>query len=115
MHGTVIKTTDSGNNWENIFNNYKLDYSYSFSSLQFINTEVGYIIGYRTKIKNVIGSTHYSNTNSIVLTTSNGGLMWKEHITPYKQTFNSLYFLNSKTGYIVGDSGLILKTTSGCN
>ena len=44
---------------------------------------------------------------------SNGGLNWVNQLNPVNLILNDLYFTNSLTGWAVGNSGIILKTTTG--
>jgi hypothetical protein len=42
----------------------------------------------------------------------NGGSNWSEYQTASGDTLNKIFFLNSKTGWVAGDSGYILRTTN---
>jgi hypothetical protein len=45
--------------------------------------------------------------------TSNGGVNWSDQVSGTSNSLRSIYFVNSLTGWAVGDLGTILKTTSG--
>ncbi|HZY10534.1 MAG TPA: hypothetical protein VFF29_05210 [Bacteroidota bacterium] len=49
----------------------------------------------------------------IVLSSANSQQYWREIPTPTKLRLNRLCFLDSLTGWIVGDSGIIIKTIDG--
>jgi hypothetical protein len=71
-------------------------------SLYFTSHDTGYAIG-----------GNYSNGTGILKTT-NGGTDWISQTSGItNKSFHTVYFINSSTGFIVGDSGVILKTTNG--
>ena len=49
----------------------------------------------------------------MIFYTSNGGLNWQEYVTIPSQSLNEIAFANQNTGWVVGDYGEILKTTTG--
>ncbi|MBN4049786.1 hypothetical protein JYT36_01005, partial [Bacteroidales bacterium AH-315-N07] len=51
--------------------------------------------------------------NAEILKTSDGGSTWISYGTTTHSTLHDLYFLNSDTGFAVGESKRILKTTDG--
>lgn len=88
----VYKTTDGGTNWVK----QTLPLSTTLQAINFSNERRGFAVGW------------YGG----VYATTNGGDQW------YKQviTTNSLYgisFIDSSNGWIVGDGGTILKTSTG--
>jgi photosystem II stability/assembly factor-like uncharacterized protein len=93
-----LKTTNGGVNWNiNSFTN-----SYKSYSLFFVNANTGWICG---------GS--FGDTSSISKTT-NGGENWTSQKTVFQYlSLNNIFFVNSLTGYAIGGSGIILKTTTG--
>ena len=93
--GSVLKTTDGGVNW-----NLLPGASISLSSVFFTSASIGYAVG--------------SNGNSaIIIKTINGGVTWTAQLTTPVTNFNSVYFCNDSTGYVVGNGGRIFKTTNG--
>ena len=92
--GAVSKTTDGGNNWNTTFFNNVLnsiDFPISNASL------IGYTVGDLGKIYK----------------TYNTGTLWLEQISGTLERLNKVYFLDLDNGYVVGDNGIILKTTTG--
>ncbi|MEZ4823014.1 MAG: T9SS type A sorting domain-containing protein [Ignavibacteria bacterium] len=69
---------------------------HSSNSLIFINKNNGWISG--------LQDIYYS---------SNGGLNWTTQTTDHLVKYNGIYFIDSLTGWAAGDSGIILKTTTG--
>ncbi len=132
-NGRMIHTTDGGTNW--VFQNYAAN-----KSVFFTDDSVGWASGdgnsiYRTSDGGANWSANYSaQMNSLndvhfinrtegyavgspsdtVVKTMNGGLAWKSLPTKTSgKTFNSVFFVNSDTGWIVGSGGIILKTVTG--
>ena len=101
-HGApILKTVNGGINWDTtIINN-----SNMLFSIAFLNNNTGFIVG----------------KYGVMMQTSNGGVNWiSSQLSPYD--LNSIFFVNSGTGFTVGGPGgpggnnLILKTTnSGLN
>lgn len=82
--GTVIRSTDAGNNWLVLNNEQYVDY-YSCS---FVNENTGFIAG-----------------GSKVIKTSNGGVSFEIVLTDTGLfSMNNVYFVNSNTGYAIGYS-----------
>ncbi len=90
--GTVLKTTDGGNNWSNI--NYG---NINQNSVKFLNTNTGYICG-------SIGS---------IIKTTNGGINWVNQQSNIRANLNYIQFVDQQNGFIAADSGYILKTVDG--
>jgi photosystem II stability/assembly factor-like uncharacterized protein len=99
-HGTVIKTSDGGDNWELL----NTPVSTHLLTIYFIDQYTGFAAG---------GNT---NTSSIIKTT-NGGASWV--ITDNSQfVTRSITFINNMTGFAAGgylNQAKILKTTNGGN
>jgi photosystem II stability/assembly factor-like uncharacterized protein len=91
--GTLIKTTDGGNNWNRVYTGV-WD---ALNSVYFTDSYNGYIAGERGRI----------------LKTIDAGGHWDSLATNTTKTLYSIVFVNNNTGYAVGDSGTILKTTNG--
>ena len=86
--GTVMKTTNSGNNW-----NITAPGNHYLSTVFFIDNQTGWISGGNTIFK-----------------TTNGGTNWIQKYSPL--TFITyIYFFNSSTGWLLGNS--LYKTTNG--
>jgi photosystem II stability/assembly factor-like uncharacterized protein len=94
----IAQTTDGGITWEpNSLGNQWLNCIY------FPNANIGYSVGTNAQMY------HYGTINK----TSNGGLTWVTIFQLVYVPLNSIYFIDSDTGYVVGDFGTALKTTDG--
>lgn len=142
LGGTVLKTTDGGENWTRLNSGYTFDlWSVDFTdantgyaisndngslllrtsdggnswtidildpgylwivSLYFASPNTGYILGY-----------DFLNYTGLMLKTINGGSDWTTQKVPTPGYLNSIFFPDENTGYVVGDNGVILKTTNG--
>ncbi|MBI3193810.1 MAG: T9SS type A sorting domain-containing protein [Ignavibacteriae bacterium] len=92
---TVYWTSDGGTNW-NPANTSQMN---SLNDVHFINRTEGYAVG--------------SPSNAVVKS-FDGGRTWKNLPTQTAgSVFNSVYFVNSDTGWVVGSGGIILKTVTG--
>lgn len=96
--GTIIKTTDSGDNWV-------IQDSKTFETLYsvlFVSENIGIVVGER----------------GAILRTSNGGLNWENVFTLANTKFNGIFFQNQQTGWVCGYDnnndgyGMIYKTTN---
>jgi len=89
-----FKTTDSGKTWT------KLQPDLNFqgvTSLYFTSADTGYAS---------IGNGHVGSA----LKTTDGGVTWATITLPPNGGFNAVVFTDKQTGYMVGNSGSILKT-----
>ena len=85
-NGTLLKSTDSGQNWVQINNSM----SGTLWGVSFADEQNGWIVGDK------------------IWRTYNGGQTWIEEEDP-SNTIYRTYFLNSETGFVVGSSGLIMR------
>jgi photosystem II stability/assembly factor-like uncharacterized protein len=94
---TFMKTTDGGNNW-NPFTGAGIFY--------FVDANNGWAF---------YGSgTNGANPPFKILRTTNGGTDWTEQFTDNTPGgYNDMYFSDLNNGWIVGDSGKVIKTTDG--
>jgi photosystem II stability/assembly factor-like uncharacterized protein len=94
--GTILKTTDGGDNWS-IQSSGLLK---SLRSVFFTSSNEGYIVG----------------DSGTILKTINGGVSWEFQISGITDAITSVHFPEPNTGYAVGGTfltGTILKTTDG--
>jgi len=109
--GTILKTTNQGNNWIII----KSDQGYSSNSLNFINSNTGFIVN--TKIEsNVIVPIWLSK----ITKTTNGGFDWNTIALLHNTLIHNIEFCGKDTGYLFGEEnfsdysdGIIYKTIDG--
>lgn len=95
VNGTILKTTDAGNNW---FSPNSVAISNVLLSVFFTSASTGYMSG------GFMGGAIYKTTD--------GGISWDTQFTS-DDPIPSIYFTDANTGYAVGISGMILKTTNG--
>ncbi len=104
--GTILKTTDSGQNWNALPN---VPPNNAYYSLIFTDAMNGWATGYSGKI----------------IHTTDGGESWTSQTSPVSTDLYNVYFLDSQNGWIAGgDEGsfpsyiqhrAILHTTNGGN
>ena len=91
---SIIRSTNGGVNWTSIFPGTL----YVINDIDFVNKNKGWAAG----------------EYQIIQYTSNSGLNWINQTSKQLgKNYNSVYFTDSLTGWVVGDSGVILKTTTG--
>ncbi len=104
--GTLIKTTNGGNNWfivEPI--NQSLKFAFYFSSVFFTDVQTGYIAG-----------SKYAGDTSVFIKTTDGGVNWNVQRFTISNwgVFTSMFFINSSTGFIGSAThAYVLKTING--
>ena len=97
--GTILKTTNGGANWVNVNT---INLNKPFMKIKAFNDNIIYCVG----------------MFSTIIKSTNGGLNWNilrngPSGTGEYGNFFALYFINSLTGWISGESRFILKTTNG--
>jgi photosystem II stability/assembly factor-like uncharacterized protein len=137
--GTVIKTTNGGNNWTTL----NTGSSVALRGVYFFNLSTGIVCGHSgTILRTTDGGGNWSTVTSgttehllglsffgssigticgnlgTILYTTNGGLNWQTgQPTGYLVTFYSAFMVNASTGYCVGVntifSPLVAKSTDG--
>lgn len=96
--GTILKTTDGGNSWTRMPNNYY----YSLKSVCFTHPDTGFIAA-------------NTATQGLLLKTTNGGNSWTDIGITINYHVNAVYFLNSIKGYLIGENGVVRRTINGGN
>ncbi len=99
LDGIILKTTNGGTNW----NVQSIGVPFSLYSVFFTDINTGYAVG---------GETNLTIQQQYIYKTIDGGINWLSQSTG-TQALNSVFFINSNTGFTVGYSGTILKTTNG--
>jgi photosystem II stability/assembly factor-like uncharacterized protein len=125
--GLIEKTTNGGNSW---FNQTSTT-SNKLRTILFIDANIGYIIGDGTFLATSNGGSTwvfisdnggnsiyftdvnvgYEATSNIIQKTINGGHNWTQSFSGTRILYR-VCFTNSNTGYVVGDSGTVVKTTN---
>jgi len=98
-NGVLLATTDAGYNWTPAVAPVIRD----FNAITFINPNVGFIVG----------GTASGSGKRTILRTINGGLNWSVLMDNPGGILKDISFADITTGYIVGDSATVLKTTDG--
>lgn len=97
-NGTLLKTTNGGDNWILKPTGTTLQLWESF----FINSQTGWIVG-----------GNESGGAGILLITTNAGENWAQQPTGItNRWFTELFFINEQTGFIIGEQGTVMKTTN---
>jgi photosystem II stability/assembly factor-like uncharacterized protein len=95
----ILRTTDFGITWVLLPNNINS----SFRSMQFVNDNTGWVISY--------GGNFWYSTK--LYFTNNGGNNFYQVQSLGNFNPRAMSFINALTGYVSGDSGVVLKTTNG--
>lgn len=127
--GIIKKTTDGGASWidnndislDKIMINFtsphgevqwkalKTPSDIGFSSICFLDNNVGYVVGGSIEGSAAIPVDSYGS----ILKTTNGGTTWIELKSGISNPLNSVYFIDINNGYATGSDGAIIKTTNG--
>lgn len=112
--GTILKTTDGGKEWLQVINDYTCD----FTAVHPLDEQNIWIVGYGFSTVDMINDPSFKIINS-----QDGGKTWTTKLNgadffcdPTCSEFGYLediYFINPFVGFVVGDSGVILKTSDG--
>lgn len=104
----IYKTVDAGNNWTymnastvNDTNKRILGFS---KSMYFTDSLNGWIVGTRT------GNFWSTFRPGYIARTTDGGAHWIEQQSKEEVDLNSVVFLDSSTGFVVGSNGTVLQT-----
>lgn len=140
-NGTVMRTTNGGNNWERVETNFnKL-----ISKASFVDREKGWLMSYYddTIYNTVDGGMNWDSiaclssippgggfydfvfindtlgfacgSDAKIVRTTDGGYTWEIRPTPLPAStyFNSIYFINETIGWAAGTGSVIIKTQDG--
>ncbi len=98
--GTVINTTDGGNNWT-LQNSGILNYP--IDDIFFLNRRLGWAL-----------SNDFFLQGTFLIRTTNGGINWVVSVIPdTTDVFSTIHFIDSLNGFISGFTGRVFKTTNG--
>lgn len=140
--GTVIRTTNGGDNWLEVTN--VPTSTQTLTRVHFVNANTGWIFGYSAGpnlFKTTNGGTNwitqtygssdngarwasmvdantgyyitYNITGSRIFKTTNGGDNWTENFYPNPGNLWGIKMINVNTGYVCGDGGRLFRTTDG--
>jgi photosystem II stability/assembly factor-like uncharacterized protein len=98
---TIFKTTNGGESWTS--HSISGDGIYNINSIWFIDSLTGF----------AVASGGNDDEPGTILFSEDGGITWQLSSSPYSEGFYALYFLDENTGWIGGNRGTILKTTTG--
>jgi len=103
----IWQTVNGGATWReaNRFESREFDGTPELYSLRFVNKKRGWIVGSISRGQAV--------TDSLVLTTENGGATWQRQSVPTRTELIDLAFDDERRGWIVGADGVILYTEDG--
>jgi photosystem II stability/assembly factor-like uncharacterized protein len=138
LGGTILKTTDGGNNWS-FQNSGTTAFLYS---VYFTSENKGFVVGmggnYSIILETIDAGQTWTNITpfntsglyavffptadtgyiagdqGVILRTTDGGSTWTDHsLTPYPNYFHSLYFVTGKLGFVAGASGILRTNDAG--
>ena len=100
VNGTIKYSSNQGENWSNQNSNTTIQ----LISVDFASEQIGY----------AVGGNFASIEEGVIVKTSNGGDSWFVQYN-VDQVLTSVFFITERIGWVVGTSGLILKTTDAGN
>ena len=101
-NGTLLKTTDGGENWNNV----SINETWNINQIDFINESVGW----------AIGSAYIDpNWTNYVWKTTDGGNTWVQQFSSTVFGFNSLYVIDTANVFAVGSNKIYKTTNAGAN
>jgi photosystem II stability/assembly factor-like uncharacterized protein len=98
--GLILRTTDGGLTWEHRASD--LGYK-QLNSVSFADRDNGIVVGDRFR------------QSAQIAVTTDGGLSWQEQVSGVGSNFHGVAMPSAGTATIVGDNGVILRTTTGGN
>jgi photosystem II stability/assembly factor-like uncharacterized protein len=98
--GIILKTTDGGENWQQVYED--TTQSFDLESVAFADANTGVAVGYSS----------VSGIEGLIMRSTDGGENWTPQPVSANFALNDIDFVNDTLGFTVGNSGLILKTTN---
>jgi len=90
----IVKSSDGGVNWINVYP--YVTGNPAFRSMKYFNLNEAMAVG----------------DEGLIVYTNDGGATWTEQESGVTTSLNKIFFISSTTGWVVGDNGVILKTTT---
>jgi len=134
-HGTILKTTDGGDNWNSVMspsNNIQWDVTFVTDSIVYITGQLGTLLysndqGDSWVQQNIGGTSDYikavdfldvnrgyaAGFDGVLYQTSDGGNNWIDISFNNVDDYTDVYFFDEMNGLVVGLFGLMKKTTDG--
>jgi photosystem II stability/assembly factor-like uncharacterized protein len=101
-NGTLLMTTDGGENWNSIL----INENWNIDKIDFVNESIGW----------AIGNVHTDpNWTYYIWKTSNGGDTWVQQSSSTAFGFNSLYVIDATNVFAVGGDKIYKSTNGGAN
>jgi photosystem II stability/assembly factor-like uncharacterized protein len=97
-YGKIKQTKNGGESWISR----DIDSIYYLTDVCFLNSQIGFIVGYDTK-----------SNSGILLRTSDGGENWLRQNPVSISALSKIYFPDNNHGYIIGDRQYIFTTNGG--
>lgn len=97
--GTIVKTTNGGQNWST----QSISTTDHVHSIFFNDPLNGWLVLYE-----FVPDRHGS-----ILSTTNGGDSWYTQLTVWGYSLHRIFFTDSNNGYALGSNGILYKTTNG--
>jgi len=133
LHSPIMRTTNAGNSWVEI-----TGFNGSWKRISFCNEQTGFIAGtanFTGLFKTTNGGlnwfvsgnageyndvycvnediTYAVGVNGTIHKSTDGGDEWVELNSGINESLYGVYFTNALTGWVCGNNGVILKTTTG--
>ena len=92
-HAVLFGSSDGGRTWRRML----VDRNKWFYSVQFINAQIGWIVGYE----------------GLILKSTDGGMTWTKQRTPTESSLMSVQMIDQRSGWVLGRDGELLHTSDG--
>lgn len=96
----LYHSIDGGRSWQNLTKNILPDGVTFFSSVDFINAQIGWVAGLNFR-------------TGVILRTSDGGKTWTEQWRMNGVSLEDIIFIDERNGWGVGSGGYIIHTSDG--
>jgi len=97
--GTILHTTDGGAHWIK----QKSGTTYRLEGIRFIDSKIGWAIGYKGGVHEFFDDPKERN-DSIIVHTEDGGHLWEEQLRKKYGFFKGMFFLDKNVGWVIEKS-----------